>query len=335
MSQAHVTFHGNKPVKETAVKNQIQLQQGLSLSQFIDRYGTEEQCRAVVEQHRWPDGFNCHKCGHHAAYVYFRNAVKIFQCQSCRAQTTLTEGTIFHSTKLSLTIWFQSIFFVTQNKNHVSALELKRHLGVCYRTAWRVKQKLMQVMYERERTTVLSGRVEIDDAYLGGKNPGGKAGRGSENKSPFIAAIQTNKNGNPVYAIFSPVKAFTLADVGTWAKSSLSPRTTVVSDGLACFSAVTEAGCEHQKEVVGKKRKSTDMACFTWVNTVLGNLKTAIAGTYHAFDFDKYGYRYLGEHQYRFNRRFDLTAMFKRLCSASAKTGKRPEIWLRLALAED
>lgn len=98
---------------------------------------------------------------------------------------------------------------------------------------------------------------------------------------------------------------------------------------------MTEAGCEHQKEVVGKKRKSTDMACFTWVNTVLGNLKTAIAGTYHAFDFDKYGYRYLGEHQYRFNRRFDLAAMFKRLCSASAKTGKRPEIWLRSALAED
>ena len=317
------------------MKNQIQLQEGLSLSQFIDKYGTEEQCQAVVEQSRWPDGFKCHKCDHKAAYIYFRNGAKVFQCQSCRAQTSLTQGTIFHSTKLSLTIWFQSIFFVTQNKNHVSALELKRHLGVCYRTAWRVKQKLMQVMYERERTTVLSGRVEIDDAYLGGKNPGGKAGRGSENKSPFIAAVQTNKNRNPVYAIFSPVKAFTLVDVEAWAKSSLSPRTTVVSDGLACFNAVTEAGCEHQKEVVGKKRKSTDMECFTWINTVLGNLKTAIAGTYHAFDFDKYGYRYLGEHQYRFNRRFDLAAMFKRLCSSSAKTGKRPEIWLRLALAGD
>jgi len=145
-----------------------------------------------VEQYRWPEGFNCHKCGHHAAYVYFRHAVKVFQCQSCRAQTTLTEGTIFHSTKLSLKIWFQSIFFVTQNKNHISALELKRHLGVCYRTAWRVKQKLMPVMDERERTTVLSGRVEIDDAYRGGENPGGKAGCGSENKSPFIAAILAN-----------------------------------------------------------------------------------------------------------------------------------------------
>lgn len=317
------------------MKNQIQFQKGLSLSQFFDRYGTEEQCRSVVEQYRWPNGFVCRKCNHDEAYSYSRNSVKVFQCKKCRTQTTLTEGTIFHSTKLSLTIWFQSIFFVTQNKNHVSALELKRHLGVCYRTAWRIKQKLMQVMYEREKTTVLSGRVEVDDAYLGGKKPGGKVGRGSENKSPFIAAVQTNKNGNPVYAVFSPVKAFTLNDVAVWAKSSLSPLTTVVSDGLACFNAVNQAGCEHQKEVVGKKRKSTEMECFTWVNTILGNLKTAISGTYHAFDFDKYGYRYLGEHQYRFNRRFDLSAMFNRLCTAAVKSEKRTEIWLRFALAED
>lgn len=317
------------------MKNQIQLQKGLSLSQFIDRYGTEEQCREAVERYRWPKGFVCSKCGHSETLVYFRDTVKVFQCRNCRAQTTLTEGTIFHSTKLLLTIWFQAIFFVTQNKNHISALELKRHLGVCYRTAWRMKQKLMQVMFEREKPTVLSGRVEVDDAYLGGENPGGKVGRGSENKSPFIAAVQTNEKGNPVYAVFSPVKTFSLNDVAAWAKNSLSPRTTVVSDGLACFNAVTEAGCAHQKEVVGKKRRSTDMECFTWVNTVLGNLKTAVTGTYHSFDFDKYGYRYLGEHQYRFNRRFDLAAMFTRLCSAAAKSGKRTETWLRLAFAED
>lgn len=317
------------------MKNQIQLQKGLSLSQFIDRYGTEEQCRQAVELYRWPGGYVCPKCGHREAFSYLRDSVKVFQCRSCRAQITLTEGTIFHSTKLSLTIWFQAIFFITQNKNHISALELKRHLGVCYRTAWRMKHKLMQVMSEREKPTVLSGRVEVDDAYLGGENPGGKAGRGSQNKSPFIAAVQTNEKGNPVYAVFSPVKSFSLNDVAAWARSSLSPRTTVISDGLACFNAVTEIGCAHERQVVGKKRRSTDMDCFTWVNTVLGNLKTAITGTYHAFDFAKYGYRYLGEHQYRFNRRFDLEAMFTRLCSAMAKSDKRTETWLRMAPAED
>ena len=73
------------------------------------------------------------------------------------------------------------------------------------------------------------------------------------------------------------------------------------------------------------------MECFTWVNTILGNLKTAINGTYHAFDFEKYAHRYLGEYQYRFNRRFDLARMLTRLVTATVRTGKRPEAWLRLA----
>ena len=312
-------------------KNDIQLQAGLSLSQFIDNYGTEEQCEAVLEKSRWPNGYRCSKCNCAHPYIYRKKTVKIFQCSNCRKQVSLTEGTIFHSTKLTLVRWFQAMFFMTQNKNNISALELKRHIGVGYSAAWRVKHKLMQVMYERELSTKLSGRVEVDDAYLGGELPGGKAGRGSENKIPFIAAIQTNANHNPVYAIFSQVKSFSLDEVGTWVKRSLVPGTVVVSDGLSCFNAVTEAGCIHQQEVVGKNRKSTEMECFKWINTILGNLKTAVSGSYHAFGFEKYGYRYLGECQYRFNRRFNLADIFPRLVYAATHTECRTERFLRLA----
>ncbi len=194
-----------------------------------------------------------------------------------------------------------------------------------------MKHKLMQVMYERETTTRFSGRVEIDDAYLGGENPGGKVGRGSENKVPFIAAVQTNSQNHPLYVVFSRVKAFSNAEVKAWATRSLVPAMTVVADGLWCFKFVTQAGCIQQREVVGKGRKSTDMGCFTWVNAILGNLKSAVSGTYHAFDFEKYAYRYLGEYQYRFNRRFDLAALLLRMLVAAVRTGKRPEHWLRLA----
>jgi ribosomal protein L37AE/L43A len=311
--------------------NRIQFQAGLSLNQFLANYGEERQCEVTLEDARWPVGFQCPKCSSKDHYRYRRGSVKIFQCRECRSQTTLTEGTIFHSTKLPLTIWFQAMFFLTQNKNNVSTLELKRLVGVSYHAAWRMKHKLMQVMYERESTTRLSGRVEVDDAYLGGENPGGKSGRGSENKVPFIAAIQTNNQNNPLYAVFSQVKAFTHEEVAAWASRSLVSAATVVSDGLWCFKSVTKAGCTQQREVVGQGRKGTDMECFTWVNTILGNLKTAINGTYHAFDFEKYAHRYLGEYQYRFNRRFDLAGMFFRLVAATARTGKRPEAWLRLA----
>lgn len=311
--------------------NRIQFQAGMSLNQFLADYGTEQQCEVVLEQSRWPQGFQCPKCLTKEHGSYRRGRVKVFQCRACRSQTTLTEGTIFHSTKLPLTTWFQAMYFLSQNKNNVSILELKRLVGLSYPAAWRMKHKLMQVMYERESTTRLSGRVEVDDAYLGGENPGGKAGRGSENKVPFIAAIQTNGQNNPLYAVFSKVKTFSHDEVSAWATRTLVPSTTVVSDGLWCFQSVTEAGCIQQREVVGKGRKSTDMECFTWVNTILGNLKTAIAGTYHAFDFVKYGHRYLGEYQYRFNRRFDLARLLPRMITAAAQTGQRPERWLRLA----
>lgn len=312
--------------------NRIQFQPGMSLNQFLDQYGLQEQCESALEVSRWPNGFACSKC-HSSRYSSYRRGrrVKVFQCSDCRTQVTLTEGTIFHSSKLPLTSWFQAMYFLTQNKNNVAILELRRLIGVSYRAAWRLKHKLMQVMYEREQSTMLSERIEVDDAYLGGEFPGGKAGRGSENKVPFIAAVQTNKQGHPVYAVFSTVKSFSRAEVELWARRSIVPSSLVVSDGLWCFQAVEEAGCLHQREVVGTERKSTSMECFSWVNTVLGNLKNAITGTYHAFDFEKYAHRYLGEYQYRFNRRFDLAGMFRRLVKATANTDRVSELKLRLA----
>ncbi|WP_460593488.1 transposase, partial [Geomonas sp. Red276] len=108
------------------MKNRFQFQSGLSLNDFLAKYGEEQQCEAAIEQARWPTGFQCPKCGGKRHCTYRRGAVKVFQCCICRNQTTLTQDTIFHSTKLPLTKWFQAMFFLTQNKNNVSCLELKR-----------------------------------------------------------------------------------------------------------------------------------------------------------------------------------------------------------------
>lgn len=173
--------------------NRIQFQPGISLSEFLADYDTEDRCAATIESARWPTGFECPHYGNKRHSSYMRGSVKVFQCSICRKQTTLTEDTIFHSTKLPLTKWFQVRYFLTQTKNNISSLEMKRLIGVCYRTAWTVKHKIMQVMFEQEQTTKLSGRVEVDDAYLGGEHEGSKRGRGSEDKSPFVAAVQTKQ----------------------------------------------------------------------------------------------------------------------------------------------
>jgi transposase-like protein len=309
--------------------NRIQFQPGLSLAEFQHAYGTEAQCELAVERARWPDGFIC-RCGHAGHGVVWHGRVKTFQCHQCRRQTTLTSGTIFEATKLPLRLWFLAMYWLTQTKNNVAALELRRVLGVCYRTAWRLKHKLLQVMVEAEADRRLGVRVEIDDAYLGGERTGGKRGRGSENKVPFVAAVETTVDGRPLWLVVSRVSAFSGAEIEAWAKRHLAASTVVVSDGLACFKAVEKAECVHDENIVGNGRKSVEMPCFTWVNTVLGNLKTALSGTYHAFDFDKYGTRYLAEAQYRFNRRFDLKAIFPATVLAAVATGPRPERWLRL-----
>ncbi len=311
-------------------QNLIQFQAGLSLSELFKDYGTEVQCEAALEKARWPQGFECPHCGksHHSRF--HRGQHTYWQCRVCRHQTSLRSGTIFQGSNLPLRVWFQAMFLISQSKNNISALELMRQLGVAYPSAWRIKHKLMQVMAEREEKRVLSGHVVVDDAYLGGELPG-KAGRGSQNKVPFVAAVQLDEQGRPQVARFDRVDGFKKRQIDQWARRFMTPDSLVVSDGLNCFTAVTGAGMTHQREVVGKHRRSTDMPCFAWLNILLGNLKTALAGTYHAFRFKKYAQRYLAEYQYRFNRRFDLKAMLPRLLRAAATTSPRPEAWLRAA----
>ena len=190
----------------------------------------------------------------------------------------------------------------------------------------------MQVMDEREADRVLGERVELDDAYLGGVHPG-KAGRGAAGKVPFVIAVQTSEEEHrPWYVRLDPLPGFTKKALVQWAESALAPDTLMVSDGLACFAAAADLVDAHERVVVGQ-RKSSDLQCFHWVNTLLGNIKSSIQGTYHGFKFDKYAARYLGELQYRFNRRFDLPLMVPRLLRACALTEARPEKWLRSAEA--
>ena len=187
-----------------------------------------------------------------------------------------------------------------QSKNNVAALELMRVLGVCYRTAWRLKHRILEMMRGCEASRQLTSTVVPDDAYLGGRYRG-KRGRGSPNKVPFIAAVQTDSDGRPQHVLFSRVKSFPRDDVKDWANRHLAKGSHVISDGLDCFTAVTSCEVIHEREVVGTSRKSSDIPCYKWINIVLSNLKTSTSGTYHAFKFAKYGARYLAEAQYRFN----------------------------------
>jgi hypothetical protein len=166
--------------------------------------------------------------------------------------------------------------------------------------------------------------------YLGGELPGGKAGLGSENKVPFVAAVSLSEEGYPLHAKLSPVAGFTRKVIATWAHACLAADSLVVSDGLACWSGVVDAGSAHIPEVVGG-RHPKDLPNFRWINTLLGNVNTSLNGAHHAFTFDKYAARYLGTIAYRFNRRFDLAALPSRLLRAAVTISPKPERVISLA----
>ena len=185
-------------------------------------------------------------------------------------------------------------------------------------------------MLEREALYTLQGSAQADDAYLGGENPGGKAGRGSENKVPFVAAVSVDDEGHPIYAKFIAIAGFTSEAIQDWARDSLDPGCRVLTDGLGCFNGISDAGRQHDVIVAGG-RKPRDLPQFWWVNTVLGNLKTGLSGAYHAFKFRKYAQRYLSTITYRFNRRFNLATLPMSLLRAAVNTEPRPARWLRAA----
>jgi transposase-like protein len=309
-------------------RNSVQFQKGLSETEFEQRYGTEAACREALFHWRWPEGFECPICGErrHSAI----KARQLFQCSGCRRQTSLTAGTIFAATKVPLRIWFRAIYHVTQTKQGISSIELGRRLGVTQTTAWTIKHKLGQVMLERDAERQLMGRVELDDAYLGGERSGGKRGRGSPGKTPFLAAVETTPEGKPVRLKLCRVPSFCSRAVEIFAKRGLDRTCEVVSDGLGCFVAVTKVGCRHTVIKTGSGARAARTPAFKWVNTALGNIKAAITGTYRSIA-PKHVPRYLAEFGYRFNRRYDLAAMLPRLATAALQAPPMPYRLLKLA----
>jgi ribosomal protein L37AE/L43A len=310
-------------------KNLIQFQLGLSLPKFLEKYGSEMQCRRkALFKLRWPNGFVCPACGN-TTYCELPSR-KVYQCNHCHTQTSLTSGTIFAFTKLPLTPRFLSIYLLTQHKNNISALQLMREIGVSYNTAWKIKHKLMQVMLERQQGETFSGRIEIDDAYIGGERPG-KPGRGAHHKAPFIAVVETEaETRRPQCIQLRAVNRFRSDEIERYANAHLTPGSIVVSDALACFAAVKKADCIHVPFVSAGGRKGVENPSFKWVNTMLGNVKNAINGTLHAISL-KHVPRYLAEFEYRFNRRARLGDMVERLAYVAMRTTPMPYRLLKLA----
>jgi transposase-like protein len=224
----------------------------------------------------------------------------LLRCRSCHARTSLTAGTIFEGTRKPLRTWFMAMWFVTSQKNGVSALGLQRVLGLgSYETAWTWLHKLRRAMVRPGRDA-LGGTVEIDETYVGGPE---KDKWGREIESKAIVAIAAEENGQGIGRIrLHRVKDVSAASLIPFARSAVAPGATIHTDGWSGYAGLEAAGYRHKVSII---RTRTDAAheAMPRVHEVASLLKRWLLGTHQGGIQRQHLDYYLDEFTFRFNRR--------------------------------
>jgi transposase-like protein len=159
----------------------------MNLPKLIERFGSDEKCRAYLEELRWPDGVRCPRCqSDKISRIKARNQ---FDCDGCRYQFSVTAGTIMHDSHLALWKWFLAIYLVTESKKGISAKQLQRMLAVSYKTAWYLCHRIRDAMGDVDQPT-LKGIVEADETWHGGKRTGVGSGPYNSRKKVVIGAVE-------------------------------------------------------------------------------------------------------------------------------------------------
>jgi transposase-like protein len=246
-----------------------------NLVEFEERFATEEACREYLVRLRWPDGFRCPRCQGDRSWPTGRSGLT--ECASCHCQTSVTAGTIFDGTRKPLRLWFRAMWFMTSQKNGVSALALQRQLGLKrYDTVWTWLHKLRRAMVRPGRDR-LSGTVEVDETYVGGEEED-VHGRETETKSIVVIAAEENGQG------IGRIRLRRVRDVSgdsliPFVQESVQPGSVVHTDGWAGYGDLEAKGYSHK---VTNLKRSGKLAheLMPRVHRVSSLLKRWILGTH-------------------------------------------------------
>lgn len=269
-----------------------------TFEEFLDWFSAEEDCAAYLEWVRWPNGFVCSGCGTRKAWRTDRG---LLHCQGCHRQISVTAGTLFEDSRKPLRLWFHVMWLMMAQKTGLSARNLCDTYGFgSYQTAWGWLQKLRSVMIRvgRER---LSGRVEVDETYVGGQKEGTR-GRGAEGKTLVLVAVEGDAKKTLGRVRFRCVDAIDRKTVELFTKDHVEPGATVVTDGLSVYDKLDAAGFIHHPHVVATGGE-TAMEELDHVHLVISLLKRWLGGTHQGAVTPAHLQAYLDEFAFRFNRR--------------------------------
>lgn len=264
--------------------------------EFEQDFSTDVACLEYIDRLRWPDGFRCPRCSNSEAWKTGRG---LYHCKKCGYQSSVTAGTIFQDTRKPLRLWFRAIWYITNQKHGISALGLQRVLGLgSYRTAWFWMHKLRHAMVRPGRDR-LSGVVEVDETYIGGKRTGEKRGRGTPGKIPVVIAVQEDDGRIGRIRLFRvpDTSANSLAQA---VQACIEPGSVVRTDGFNHYGLLSGLGYTH---VVTRKEPDIGDNLLPMVNLVASLLKRWLLGTHQGAVHLSHLDYYLDEFTFRFNRR--------------------------------
>lgn len=289
-----------------------------NLLEFEKRFADDDACRAYLESLRWADGFVCPRCG---ASEVWRMKRGLLLCRGCRYQASVTAGTIFQDTRLSLMLWFRAMWHVTSQKNGASALGIQRVLDLgSYQTAWAWLHKLRRAMVRPGRDS-LSGTVEVDETYVGGEKPG-KRGRGAEGKSLVVIAVELA--GTAIGRIrLRQVTDASADSLVTAVCHMVTPGSIVRTDGWSGYPPLTKKTYRH---VIVRPSEDLGDNLLPACHRVASLLKRWLLGTHQGSVHPRQLAYYLDEFTFRFNRRTSTSRgkLFYRLVQQAVQVAPVP-----------
>lgn len=283
--------------------------------ELIKRFSAQQDCIEYIASIRWKDGFVCSACG---CKEFWKTERFLWICSKCRVQARVLAGTLFQDTKLSLALWFQMIWWFMGPKNGASALALQQNFGIgSYRTAWKLLGKLRSCAVLPSRS-LLSGEVEVDQAFLGGVN------------SKEIIGIAAEKRGKATGRIrLKHLKSEEAVQIQGFIKETVALGSTIISDRHKSYPTIVEKGYAHdpkKKPYFWEEVDGDDERLLPRVGRVSALLKRWYFGTYHGGINMGDLQPYLDEFVFRYNRRTSGSRglVFHRMIEAAVAAKPKP-----------
>ena len=268
----------------------------MTLTDLTQMFSTDEQCRAILKKLRWPIGIECIRCKSNRVFEVATQ--KKFECVDCGYQFSVLTQTVFHDTHLPLETWFMAVLLLVEARKGMSANQMKRTLGISYKTAWYLCHRIRDAMSQAEKP-MLDGTVEMDETYVGGRKRGRRYQGRKDHKECVIGIRQ--RGGDVRFFHAEDARMGTLAK---YIKENVSTDVDViVTDDLPAYQKAVGA---HKHETVNHSAKEyvrfgTDIHTNT-VENAFSLLKRGIIGSWHKISA-KHLSAYLAEMEFRFNRR--------------------------------